>query len=167
MLEEQSTDHGLAARPGGAASVLDDASGRIAAAEGRRTQGRLRLQQSGVLRVVQADGPDAGGHHAEAGMRGRPELSERQRMRVQLLQRPKHSQRLETGRGQALDASALTRSEVHAERRCDRIVTSDRVTSSASPGCRRRGGTGRNRQGNASSSHRRRTAALISRCSLR
>jgi hypothetical protein len=109
MLEEQSTDHSLAARPGGAASVLADASGRIAAGEGRRTQGRLRLQQPGVLRMVQADGPDAGGHDAAAGLRGRPELSERQRMRGQLLQRPKHPRRLETGRGQAFDASALTR----------------------------------------------------------
>jgi hypothetical protein len=100
--------------PGGADSVLDDASGRITATEGRRTQGRLRLQQPGVLRVVQADRPDAGGHDAQAGVRGRPALSQRQRMRVQLLQRPKHPQRLEAGRGQAFEASALTRTSHRA-----------------------------------------------------
>ena len=39
MLEEQSTDHSLAARPGGADSVLDDASGRIADGGAKFTPG--------------------------------------------------------------------------------------------------------------------------------
>ncbi len=104
--EEQAPDHRLAARTGGAASALADASGRVAAAEKRGPESRLCLQQPRLLRVVQGDGEHAGGCDSAASVHARRGLSERQRVPVQLLRRSNgHPERLETGGGEAFNAS--------------------------------------------------------------